>query len=135
RRGSQGRRSGGQDRRHITAAEPAQFAGAARGGACARRRGGRGRSSRPWEPAMIRLRTLGVLAAALALALGGCSTVSKVGSLNPFRGKQHRVAANAANRIPIVALDEQLRVSDALKGQDFSLPPPQALAEWPLPGG
>ena len=38
-------------------------------------------------------------------------------------------------RIPIIALNDQLKVSDALKGQDFLLPPPAPQADWPLPGG
>ena len=84
---------------------------------------------------MTRFRTLGVLAAVAALALGGCSTISKVGSLNPFHGKKRPSTASQGNRIAIIALDQQLKPADALKGQDFLLPPPVALAEWPLPGG
>jgi outer membrane protein assembly factor BamB len=84
---------------------------------------------------MTRFRTLGVLAAVAAVALGGCSTLSKVGSLNPFRGKPKPSSASQGNRVAIIALDEQLKPADALKGQDFQLPPPAPLAEWPLPGG
>lgn len=79
-------------------------------------------------------RTLCVLAAA-ALALGGCSTLSKVGSLNPFHGKRAVSTASKGVRIPVIALNDQLKVSDTLKGQDFQLPPPQPQADWPLPGG
>jgi outer membrane protein assembly factor BamB len=82
---------------------------------------------------MTTSRTLGVLAAA-ALALGACSTVSKVGDLNPFHGRKHASTAAKGVRIPVVALNEQLKVSDALKGQDFFLPPPAPQADWPLPG-
>jgi outer membrane protein assembly factor BamB len=82
---------------------------------------------------MTTTRTLGVLAAA-ALALGACSTVSKVGSLNPFHGKKHASTASKGVRIPVIALNDQLKVADALKGQDFFLPPPAPQADWPLPG-
>ncbi|HEX7760414.1 MAG TPA: PQQ-binding-like beta-propeller repeat protein [Caulobacteraceae bacterium] len=78
-------------------------------------------------------RMFGVFAVAAALA--GCSTVQKAESLNPFHGKKASRAANEANRISIVVADEQLKVADTLKGQDFYLPPPAAMAEWPLPGG
>jgi outer membrane protein assembly factor BamB len=83
---------------------------------------------------MTTLRTLGVLAAT-ALALGACSTVSKVGSLNPFHGKKHASTASKGVRIPVIALNEQLKVADSLKGQDFYLPPPAPQTDWPLPGG
>ncbi len=77
--------------------------------------------------------------AAVALMLGGaltgCGTLSKVGSLNPFHGKAKPSSASRGNRIPIIALNDQLTVSDALKGQDFLLPPPAPQADWPLPGG
>ena len=83
---------------------------------------------------MTTLRTFGVLAVAAALA--GCSTVEKAESINPFHGsKKTHSAANEANRISIVAADEELKVSDALRGQDFYLPPPAPMTAWPLPGG
>ncbi|HEY7851776.1 MAG TPA: PQQ-binding-like beta-propeller repeat protein [Caulobacteraceae bacterium] len=82
---------------------------------------------------MTTTRTLGVLAAA-ALALGACSTVSKIGGLNPFHGKKHASSASKGVRIPVIALNDQLKVADALKGQDFYLPPPSPQADWPLPG-
>ena len=70
----------------------------------------------------------------LAGASEGCST---------FRGHHHDHegghdaghAANKAGRIPVIALSDQLTVADALKGQDFLLPAPAPLAEWPAPGG
>jgi outer membrane protein assembly factor BamB len=84
---------------------------------------------------------LGVAAVSALLLLGACSTVSKVGSLNPFHGRNHdrdksgATAASRANRVPVIALDDQLKVADALKGQDFLLPEPVRQTEWPLPGG
>src|SRR5579863_8460329 len=83
---------------------------------------------------MITLRTLGVLAAA-ALALSACSTIQKIGSLNPIHGKRHPSPASKGVRIPVIALNDQLKVADALKGQDFYLPPPAPQTDWPLPGG
>ncbi|HEY2178428.1 MAG TPA: PQQ-binding-like beta-propeller repeat protein [Caulobacteraceae bacterium] len=82
---------------------------------------------------MTTSRTLGVLAAA-ALALGACSTISKVGELNPFHSRKHASTAAKGVRIPVIALNDQLKVADSLKGQDFYLPPPAPQADWPLPG-
>jgi len=82
---------------------------------------------------MTPARTLGVIAAVAALALGGCSTMSKVGGLSPFHKKHVKSVAKGV-RIPIIAPGEQLAVSDVLKGQDFFLPAATPLSEWPLPG-
>jgi outer membrane protein assembly factor BamB len=80
---------------------------------------------------------LGAVAAVALLALGGCSTVSKI---TPFHGRNHdrddaRTAAAKANRIAVIALNDQLKVSDTLKGQEFFLPPPAPQDQWPVPGG
>ncbi|MGH7024066.1 MAG: PQQ-binding-like beta-propeller repeat protein [Caulobacteraceae bacterium] len=83
---------------------------------------------------MTAIRTLGVVTAA-ALALGACSTISKVGELNPFHHTHHATTAARGVRIPVIAENEQLKVAAALKGQDFYLPPPAPQSEWPLPGG
>ncbi|HWA61804.1 MAG TPA: PQQ-binding-like beta-propeller repeat protein [Caulobacteraceae bacterium] len=83
---------------------------------------------------MTTMRKLGLIAAA-AVTLAGCSTISKVEQVNPFHGKKPPSAASRANRIAIVALDEQLKVADTLKGQDFYLPPPAPMADWPVAGG
>jgi len=84
---------------------------------------------------MTTFRTLGVVTAT-ALALSACATISKVGSINPIHGKRHHATtASRGVRIPVIAQNEQLKVADALKGQDFFLPPPAPQAEWPLPGG
>jgi outer membrane protein assembly factor BamB len=75
------------------------------------------------------------LAVLLVAALGasGCSTISKI---NPFHGKGGpKEVATEGERISIVAADQKLEPAEALKGVDFALPPPQAMAEWPLPGG
>lgn len=72
------------------------------------------------------------LAGALALTVAGCSTVSQV---NPFHGKEKPKEKIKGTRIPVIELNDQLKVSDALKGQDFDLPPPDPVTQWPLPGG
>ena len=59
---------------------------------------------------MTKLRSLGVLALA-ALALSACATVSKVGSLNPFHGRKHASTASRGVRIPVIALNDQLKVA------------------------
>lgn len=83
---------------------------------------------------MIRRQT--ILTAVLVAALGasGCSTVS---NLNPF-GKKDKGPAELAGegqRISIIPPDQILAPAEALKGVDFALPPAEAIAAWPLPGG
>jgi outer membrane protein assembly factor BamB len=71
--------------------------------------------------------------AAVSVAVTGCSTA---GRLNPFHGSPKPATADKeANRISLLELGDQLKVSDSLKGQDFFLPPPQPQADWPVPGG
>ncbi|WP_374570107.1 PQQ-binding-like beta-propeller repeat protein [Phenylobacterium sp.] len=77
--------------------------------------------------------TLAVALVSLALAAGGCSTVKRI---NPFHGpKGPSEVAGDGQRISIVADDEKVEVAEGLKGADFFLPEPTALADWPLPGG
>ncbi len=82
---------------------------------------------------------LGAVACVALLTLGACSTVSKVGSLNPFHGrdrdKDKASASLKTNRIPVIALDDKLKVADVLKGQDFLLPAPAPQTDWPVAGG
>jgi outer membrane protein assembly factor BamB len=75
------------------------------------------------------------LAAVLALGAGlsGCSAVSKI---NPFDKKdENKIKASEGERIPLIAFNQKLEVSDALKGQSYFLPEPQAVSAWPQPGG
>ena len=65
-----------------------------------------------------------------AAALGGCAGIN-----NPFGGAKSTSKASPGERISLLELNDQLKVSDSLKGQDFFLPAPQPMAEWPLPGG
>jgi outer membrane protein assembly factor BamB len=75
------------------------------------------------------LRALTV-AAALAAGLSGCSTISKV-----FSDSSNKSVASSGERIPVLPPENELTPSAALKGQDFSIPPPHTVADWPLPGG
>lgn len=74
---------------------------------------------------------------ALGLAVSGCSTVQGLGErLNPFGGgDEEEAVASEGQRISIIAFDETVEAAEALKGQDFSLPPAQPRTAWPLPGG
>lgn len=72
------------------------------------------------------------VAAALSAGLSGCSIIQAANFLD--RPNNKSVAAQG-ERIPVLPADDQITPSAALKGQDFSLPQPVRLAEWPLPGG
>lgn len=81
----------------------------------------------------MRRNSLLALLLTAAVAVSGCSTVNR---LNPFKkddGPQE--VASEGERIAVVAADQTLEVSEALKGADFFLPEPAAVADWPLPGG
>jgi outer membrane protein assembly factor BamB len=65
-----------------------------------------------------------------AVAVAGCNTVR-----SPFRGHPKPSQTAAGERISLLELNDQLKVSDSLKGADFYLPAPQPQAEWPYPGG
>jgi outer membrane protein assembly factor BamB len=79
-----------------------------------------------------RTRLLTVLMVA-ALGASGCSTL---GRINPFHGgEKPKETASEGERISIIPQGERLEVSEALKGQDFALPAPTVVTDWPLPGG
>ena len=54
-----------------------------------------------------------------------------------FGNHEKKASARVApgQRIPVLPSDQALTPAAALKGVDFSLPEPQQLAEWPVPGG
>lgn len=83
---------------------------------------------------MIRRSTILAAVAVAALGVTGCSTVSR---LNPFDRKDDKPAelAGEGQRISIIPADQRLEPAEALKGVDFSLPPPVRVEAWPLPGG
>jgi outer membrane protein assembly factor BamB len=74
-----------------------------------------------------------IAAVAIAsVAIAGCSTAGR----NPFRAPpKPSNAAKEANRISLLELNDQLKVSASLKGQDFFLPAAAPQADWPTPGG
>lgn len=78
-----------------------------------------------------RARVLTVVALA-SVSLAACA---HHGLRNPFASQPRRPAANEAQRISLLELNDQLKVSPALRGQDFFLPPPQPQADWPTAGG
>jgi outer membrane protein assembly factor BamB len=73
-----------------------------------------------------------VVAAVSAAAIALCACQSFP---NPFHSRPKASTASAGERISLLELNDQLKVSDSLKGQDFFLPPAQPQASWPLPGG
>jgi outer membrane protein assembly factor BamB len=75
------------------------------------------------------------LLAALMVAALGASACSTVDRLNPFKGSTTKEIATDGDRISIISSDQKLEPAEALKGVDFALPPAEAVAAWPLPGG
>jgi len=77
-------------------------------------------------------RALGLtLVLAASLAASGCAHFK-----NPFHSDSaHNKYKGTGKRIPIATFDQSLKISDSLKGQDFYLPPPQAVPAWPDPSG
>lgn len=72
------------------------------------------------------------LAAALVVGLSGCSIIR---AANIFDRPTNKSVASQGERIPVLPEQDQIVPSAALKGQDFSLPAPAVMADWPLPGG
>jgi outer membrane protein assembly factor BamB len=68
--------------------------------------------------------------AVVSLVAAGCHSVQ-----NPFQSRPKPSKAAPGQRISLLELSDQLKVSDSLKGQDFFLPPPAPQADWPLAGG
>jgi outer membrane protein assembly factor BamB len=77
-----------------------------------------------------------VVAVMVSAALSACSTFSRIGGASPFHGRTHHASArDEANRVPLVSLDNQIKVSEALKGVGFQIGQATPVANWPLPGG
>jgi outer membrane protein assembly factor BamB len=73
-------------------------------------------------------------AALIAATLAGCSGF-RTPSFFGLANRKPKERAAEGQRIPVLGSNEQLEVSDTLKGVDFSVPPPATQADWPLPGG
>ncbi len=80
-----------------------------------------------------------ILARTVALGLVGATLAGCAGIRTPsFFGLGNRKPKERAaegQRIPVLGSAEQIEVSPTLKGVEFSVPPPQPQAAWPLPGG
>jgi outer membrane protein assembly factor BamB len=72
------------------------------------------------------------IAATLSVGLSGCALLEKA---NVFDKSTNKSVASQGERIPVLPPQDVVTPSAALKGQDFSLPPPAVMAEWPVPGG
>jgi outer membrane protein assembly factor BamB len=72
------------------------------------------------------------IAASIAVGLSGCSTLGK---LNSFGKSTNRSVASQGERIPVLPASDELTPAAALKGQDFSIPGPHVVTDWPVPGG
>jgi len=76
-----------------------------------------------------------------AFLLGGCSTLSAIGDLNPFdKSEENAKAAQGdvagdTDRISILELNETLKVSETLTPDQVVLPPAYANTDWPQVGG
>jgi len=72
------------------------------------------------------------VALALASGLAACSTVER---LNPMKKEEPAEVASQGERISIVAFEQKVQPSERLAGQDFYLPSPQPVADWPMASG
>jgi outer membrane protein assembly factor BamB len=79
--------------------------------------------------------SVAVIALVLAgAAVSGCAILRAPGAL--FQTHKHDgVRAANGQRIPVLTETVTLTPSPALKGVDFALAPPQAITDWPTPGG
>jgi outer membrane protein assembly factor BamB len=84
----------------------------------------------------MRARSALALAAALVIAAGlaGCGTINKINPLHKS-DSGNKIKASEGERIPLIAFNQKLEVSEALKGQSFFIPDPQPVAAWPQPSG
>ena len=73
-----------------------------------------------------------VIMATAALSLAGCAGGH---FKNPFVSTSHSKYTGKGERIPVIAYDQGIKPSDALKGSSFYIPDPQPVADWPVPGG
>ena len=74
------------------------------------------------------------LAAVVVLAMGASACAGIKMPRVPFTKSKPKYS-NPGQRIPVLALNQQLTPSEALKGIDFALPAPQPLAAWPQASG
>jgi outer membrane protein assembly factor BamB len=84
---------------------------------------------------MIRRGAIAAVAlASIGLAVSGCAVLrSPLSLFNINKKDTARIATG--QRIPVLVQTVSLTPAPALKGVDFSIPPPQPQADWPTPGG
>jgi outer membrane protein assembly factor BamB len=83
---------------------------------------------------MIRRGLIVRLAAVAVLAMGASACGGIKTPKIPFMKSKPKYS-NPGQRIPVLALNQQMTPSDALKGADFALPEPTAVAAWPQASG
>ena len=83
------------------------------------------------------IRPLVTLAVVLALggSLSACAGFKTPEFLNFAQKKKENPRIAPGQRIPVLASSEDLKPAAALKGVDFEIPAPEAVTDWPLPGG
>src|SRR5688572_19881171 len=79
-----------------------------------------------------RIARLILIAAASSLLLSGCMVTDEIGSWFQRSGKKSNLRGV---RIPVMSLDEALKVDPEMAKVPVVLPPPYRNTEWPLPGG
>src|ERR1700760_4365573 len=69
---------------------------------------------------------------ATSLLLSGCSVLDTVGDWFSTSGKKSNLRGV---RIPVISIDEDLKVDPTLAAVPVTLPPPFRNPDWPQPGG
>ncbi len=76
-----------------------------------------------------------LVSASLAGGLVGCAGFRTPSFFGLGGAPKTKERATEGQRIPVLGESDQLSAAPALKGVDFSIPAPQPLADWPVPGG
>ncbi len=84
---------------------------------------------------LARAAGVGLAGLVLASSLSACSGIRTPSFFGLNKGGKTKEHAAVGQRIPVLGAADSIEVSPSLKGVDFSVPPPQAQADWQLPGG
>ncbi|WP_158912851.1 PQQ-like beta-propeller repeat protein [Caulobacter sp. S45] len=84
---------------------------------------------------LARTAALGFVGLALSSGLYACSGIRTPSFFGLNKGGKSKEHAAVGQRISVLGASDSVEVAPALKGVDFSIPEPQAQADWPLPGG
>ena len=71
----------------------------------------------------------------LAAGLSGCAGFKTPSLFSGFNTKKPNARIAPGQRISVLPSSQDLKPAPALKGVDFSLPAPEAITSWPVPGG